>query len=106
MTNEIMELVHHAIYAEESYVLSECMDKIQESLEAQHDYTRAVTSERDELRMEIEDLKSGLANYREIHADRDSLRKAAQMALEAYDYECPESEYEAAFEGLRKELGE
>ena len=109
MTNKIMELVHHAIYAEESYVLSEYMNKIQEILEAQQDYTRAVISERDALKAELHNAQKWMAATG-TGVQRDALRKAAQMALEAMlgvncaDPACG-NDVPTAIRTLRKELG-
>ena len=132
MTNKIMELVHHAIYAEESYVLSEYIDKIQAILEAQQDYTRAVINERDAYKTSLKATKGEVyrllserdallgkialqavqqGDMRDVLiSERDSLRKAAQMALEAlsdiYAHSHTNLHMKQIIEALRKELGQ
>lgn len=85
-------------------------------IKAQHNYTRAVIAERDALKAELEVARAWL---HEADASDKSLRKAAQMALDALEGLFPHDGYEGAvtvwrlggshtprlaIEALRKEL--
>jgi hypothetical protein len=87
-------------------------------IQAKQDYTRAVISERDALKAELNEYRDDVAS---LNAEISSLRKAAQMALKALETLFLHDGYEGAvavwriggshaprlaIEALGKELGQ